>query len=660
MEAVYDYRWALVSKHLRYASPEIGYVATEFNTMEDTWSGRFGAITCPAELQFNELRWLRSERIARDFLLYWLTAPDNRAHLYSWSLGKAAEEVCAVLGDYAFAQAHVDQLIAHQKGWDKGRVAYPNDRGWDASRGLYWNTGRDSSGEFNMASCQLDEALRGIAGYKIRGGAGYRPDINANMYGNLAAIARFLARCGRGEEAAVYQARADALKDRVLAELWEPEREFFLHRWRYDEYAQDDLPGEKSIRAYSFVWETNRLRDGGTGFQQGQRGRLHGRELSTYWMWHYGMVPPAYDAAWKFLRDPRVFEAPYGPCSAEQGDPWFSVVYGECRMNGDAWPLLTSRALTALKEVLHERETAPVTRRDFAELMRTYTNTQWKDGAPYCAESHDPYQPRWTVDREEGKHYFHSSYADLVISGLMGLIPREEETLLLDPLFDRSWPYCALEGVRYHGHDVSLYWDAEGTRYGYGRGFHAVVDGRLLGSAEDAGALSLALPSRPADARAPYEPAGLVDLAVNNEDAAYPMMETSCMGNGRQKYMQNGRVWYHTEPVNAWVSDGRLEEEWVTVDLGTPCQVEELRFCFLEAPDMDIALPAAVSFVYWDGYDWRAVGEPLTCLQAATIHRMRIPALTAAKLRMNLTPQKGFRIGVIEWEIWGKRMETGE
>ena len=46
------------------------------------------------------------------------------------------------------------------------------------------------------------------------------------------------------------------------------------------------------------------------------------------------------------------------------------------------------------------------------------------------------------------------------------------------PLAPRTWPYFALEGVRYHGHEVSVHWDLDGTRYGLGRGLTVAVDGK--------------------------------------------------------------------------------------------------------------------------------------------------------------------------------------
>ncbi len=49
----YYYRWDLLTKHLTYGSPNSGYSFTEFID-RPFWSGTYGAISCPAGLQFYE------------------------------------------------------------------------------------------------------------------------------------------------------------------------------------------------------------------------------------------------------------------------------------------------------------------------------------------------------------------------------------------------------------------------------------------------------------------------------------------------------------------------------------------------------------------------------------------------------------------------------
>ena len=47
------------------------------------------------------------------------------------------------------------------------------------------------------------------------------------------------------------------------------------------------------------------------------------------------------------------------------------------------------------------------------------------------------------------------------------------------PLADRQWKYFAIEGVRYHGHLISIIFDRDGSRYRMGSGLRLYVDGNL-------------------------------------------------------------------------------------------------------------------------------------------------------------------------------------
>src|SRR6476661_8675706 len=69
VDTTYYYRWELVTKHLVYGSPETGYAFTEFID-RPFWSGRYGAISCPAGHQLYEVRLLKDGDYAQDYAKY--------------------------------------------------------------------------------------------------------------------------------------------------------------------------------------------------------------------------------------------------------------------------------------------------------------------------------------------------------------------------------------------------------------------------------------------------------------------------------------------------------------------------------------------------------------------------------------------------------------
>ncbi|RUT28339.1 hypothetical protein EMQ25_17295 [Arsenicitalea aurantiaca] len=494
LERLYYYRAWVMRKHITFHADLGISLISEFDSPEQLyWAGARNTIVCASDHHINEARWLADPRPAREHLRFLLTDPGAQPRNYASALGASALGIAEVTGDVAPATALLEALIANHEGWRAGRTDYPHDNGFDPERGLYWNTGCDSSGEYNLASAQLNEPLRGIQGYKIRGGAGYRPDINADMYADLDAIARIADAAGRRDVATTYRAEADALRARAHAALWDAERGFYMHRWRRDEYADGDRHGAPSIRAGSFLWQTNALTRG-VGHQPEADGRGRGRELTGLMPWYRGMAPDTEEtaAAWQTLFDPEIFDAPFGPTTAERGDPWFSVQF-DCRANGNAFPLQIARVLNGLARMLAtHRHTGGMDAAAYRRLFMRYVALQHRDGVPYLGEFHHPFEDRWVVDRPIGSHYFHSSFIDLVITGLLGLRPGLGDDLVLNPLMEEALPFFSISGLGYHGHDIALSWDSEGARLGL-RGFCVFIDGTLRHHADRPGRVTLAL-----------------------------------------------------------------------------------------------------------------------------------------------------------------------
>ena len=82
--------------------------------------------------------------------------------------------------------------------------------------------------------------------------------------------------------------------------------------------------------------------------------------------------------------------------------------------------------------------------------------------------------------RERGKDYNHSTFCDLVIAGLCGVVPQEGNGLAVRPLAPTEWDWFKIAGVRYHGRDLSVVWDRSGERFGKGKGLSVWIDGREI------------------------------------------------------------------------------------------------------------------------------------------------------------------------------------
>jgi hypothetical protein len=227
------------------------------------------------------------------------------------------------------------------------------------------------------------------------------------------------------------------------------------------------------------------------------------REAIGFVPWYFNLPDAGYEEAWKQLMDSSGFYAPYGPTTAEQRHPGFVIAYtgDDCQWNGPSWPYSTSQVLVALANVLNNYEQDYVSEADYLETLKIYTKSHRllrDDGKIVCwiDEDLDPYTGQWVArlrkissarinTRWRGKDYNHSSYCDLVISGLIGLRPRADNVIEVNPLIpDGRWDWFCLDNVLYHGKIVTILWDRTGKKYGKGRGLRVYADGKQIAHSE--------------------------------------------------------------------------------------------------------------------------------------------------------------------------------
>lgn len=648
LDATWYYRWELITKHLTYGSPETGYTFTEFID-RPFWSGAYGAISCPLGHQLYELRWLKDRRITDDFARYWFETPGAEPRSYSNWYGDAMWATYLALGDSSFLRAVLPHMVAQYEGWVAER--------WDSAHGLFRWDGMHDGMEFNINSRLTDDPDRGAEGY--------RPTLNSYLYADARAIARAAALLGERETARRYAGRAEALKQRVQEELWDPDREFFFHQFANNE--------QGGITAGSRTYETGPF-----------AGNPHGRELIGYVPWQFGLPDPGYEAAWKFLMDTAYFAAPFGPTTVERGDPQFQISPRCCVWSGNSWPYATTQTLVALANLLNDYEQDYVASDDYVALLRTYAGTHRREGRPYVAEAADPMTGSWAGHDTfyHSEHYFHSGYVDLIVTGLVGLRPRADDTLVVNPLVPRDWDWFALDDVAYHGRRVTIVWDRDGTRYGRGRGLMLFVNDRKVASRPDLGLISAPLPPLLGGGRGEVR---LHNWAVNNGGTPFPLATASHSAPRYPPfYAVDGSYWYHRSPPNRWTVEGSANAtDWFEVDFGAERALEEVKLYFLDdegrtdlvaeggsavvadsapvgvragGPGSIVCPPAAYQLEAWIGGGWheipRQVRRPPTP-EGRRANVVSFDEVRTSRVRVVLEHEVGCTSGLTEFEAWG-------
>ena len=87
-----------------------------------------------------------------------------------------------------------------------------------------------------------------------------------------------------------------------------------------------------------------------------------------------------------------------------------------------------------------------------------------------------------------------------MISGLIGLRPRADETVEVNPLAPAEWDYFCLDNIAYHGRTLTICWDQTGRHYGKGQGLRVFADGKEVAVSERLGRIAGQLPAPTAPA----------------------------------------------------------------------------------------------------------------------------------------------------------------
>jgi hypothetical protein len=122
----------------------------------------------------------------------------------------------------------------------------------------------------------------------------------------------------------------------------------------------------------------------------------------------------------------------------------------------------------------------------YFKLLELYVESQYYRGRPYIGEYLDEKTGCWLKgDQERSRYYNHSTFCDLIISGLVGLRPHAENIIEVNPLIpEGQWDWFCLDNILYHGKIVTIFWDSSGKHYNRGKGLHVLVNGKEVASSD--------------------------------------------------------------------------------------------------------------------------------------------------------------------------------
>ena len=426
-EEIFYYRWWTLRKHIK--KTEQGYVFTEF-LVQRSYADKYNLIASALGHHIYEARWLHNQQYLNDNMQIWYRGNDGKAmkkiRFYSsWNIDALYNRYKVNL-DRKTITGLLPELEEDYKAWEEEKKL---------SSGLFY--------QFDVRDA-MEETISG--GRKEKNA---RPSINAYMYGNAKALGILETLAGKGNEAIKYFYKADTIKQSVQQKLWNKKQQFFEVR----KEKGDTLSNVK--------------------------------EEIGFLPWYFNMPDSNYDITWKNLVDTKVFNAPFGITTADRSHPQFRTHgTGKCEWDGPVWPFATSQTLTAMANLLNNYQQSYVADTNYFKLLETYVESQYYRGRPYVGEYLDEKTGYWLMgDAERSRYYNHSTFNDLIITGLVGLRPREDNVLEVHPLVpDNKWKWFCLDNVLYHGKIITIIWDADGTKYKKGKGLSVWVDGKKVAS----------------------------------------------------------------------------------------------------------------------------------------------------------------------------------
>ncbi|MCQ2414373.1 MAG: hypothetical protein MJ082_06255, partial [Clostridia bacterium] len=297
VEETYYFRYWTYRKHIK--KTEDGHVVTEFFPAVP-WAGNDNAIVCPVVHHIREGRWLKDGGFLLDYIRHYLTgrgSGENVLHYQSGFVAAAGEYLLTqcdakVLSELAPA---LEKLYLRMK--EKYKTAYPD---------LYWSDDNRDGMEYSLS------------------GNGIRPTINSYMAAGAGTLGRVFKKLGEAEKADAYFAEYGRIANNVDRILWDEKDGFYKNRH-------------------------TEARDGTPDFGLTDPDRNVMEEIG-YIPFMYGIGGKDRRSAFRYLTDPKHFDAPFGPTTADRSHPRFRTVnvHHECLWDGPSWPFATSQTLTAL------------------------------------------------------------------------------------------------------------------------------------------------------------------------------------------------------------------------------------------------------------------------------------------------------------------------
>ncbi|MGF7084634.1 hypothetical protein M2148_001587 [Lachnospiraceae bacterium PF1-4] len=428
------YRWWIA----RFNMADMNSRNYPFPTAMEGVFGYNNAIINALPWQLDEMRYLRSPLASYGT---WMTAAlqanggiyvDNRAGLWSETpqhyISQAGWETYKVHGGQteflkAMADAGAGDVVGTQNKYDSDKN-YLFDIQYDA-----WDAD-------TVSLAYPDEEHPGNRHYSA---AQERIDTAAFAWMNAQAVSEMYRQAGDNEQADSYEMYAKQVQEALLANNWDEGSKQFLMKFK----------GEETF---------NPLRD-----------------INNYYVFMSGMVPQGqeYDTALRVWGDETEF--PLWPMYISNSKDF--EIAKDLNLNERSRNYSPGSMAITLKmfgSAIKNYDADNITGAEYLNLLQNYTKMSYAGGNSNYPDANEFFSGNGSDGdyRSWIHHNWHSQYNALVLEDVIGLTPREDSVIELNPI-DVGWDTFKAENIRYHEQDMTVEWKE-------GAGYSLSVDGTVV------------------------------------------------------------------------------------------------------------------------------------------------------------------------------------
>ncbi|KAG9187285.1 hypothetical protein G6011_05156 [Alternaria panax] len=623
---VYYYRWSIFRAHQRDLGAN-GYISTEFLDDVSWQTMPWASLNDATGFHLLEGRWCRDRRFKEDYATFMYSSNSN-SRQFSESMAAAVWQGYLVDGVEEDVVKRLDDMTRVYEAWDDS---------YDEDKGLYYVEPIRDATEYTISSIDSSGGYDGFFG-----GNSFRPSINSYQYANALAIANMASlKGGQQDTVDTYTSRATALKSRVQDALWNTTFAHFIDRYQVN-------------NTNVTYWDP-----------------IRGRELVGMVPWTHDLPDDTatYAHAWSHIVNSSELAGEHGLRTVEPSFEYYMRQYRyegpnpECQWNGPVWPFQTTQVLSGLANFLDHyeqgRETGVVNADDYTNLLRQYAQLH-RNPSTGILDLEEDYYPDTglpIVGLKRSHHYFHSGFNDLVLSGLVGIRPSANDTLEVSPLAASAQiSYFRAERILYHGHEIAVQWDADGTHYN-ATGLQIEVDGTVVASSPTLARLTVDM-ERKAPPAITRRIAQSIQLRATT---AYPRGTTS-VGNASQAATYpaiDGRIWFYPEEdaKNGWDTPvGNGTAVWFQIDFGKTVSISAAELAFFANEEQGFSEPASYKIqvpASGNGEEWSdAKGATYGDVVANGITAVEWKEVEGKKVRVVFTPKVGTKVRIAEFKVY--------